>query len=161
VLSLKFVPIFMGSAFKNRGVQLLLDGVHGAPRAAAKKPLLPLCGCSYLCAIPSYDAFCGWCCSVLRNKRVHRLLNLLIAIWLSGILYAFFWASHIADCTAPCLTCCADYLPSPLDVNNFALDLGKAEEKTLLPCSRCAFGAVCCCPGWCLVAMPGLWQPVS
>ncbi|KAI3429283.1 hypothetical protein D9Q98_005379 [Chlorella vulgaris] len=57
VLSLKFVPIFMGSAFKNRGVQLLLDGVH-------------------------------------------------------------------------------DYLPSPLDVNNFALDLGKAEEKTLLPCSR-------------------------
>jgi len=30
----------------------------------------------------------------------------------------------------------ADYLPSPLDVNNFALDLDKSEEKVLLPCSR-------------------------
>ncbi|PRW60865.1 elongation factor G- mitochondrial isoform A [Chlorella sorokiniana] len=57
VLALKFVPVFMGSAFKNRGVQLLLDGV-------------------------------------------------------------------------------TDYLPSPLDVNNFALDLDKEEEKVLLPCSR-------------------------
>lgn len=32
----------------------------------------------------------------------------------------------------------ADYLPSPLDVNNFALDLDKDEEKVLLPCSRWA-----------------------
>lgn len=29
----------------------------------------------------------------------------------------------------------ADYLPSPLDVNNFALDLDKGEERVLLPCS--------------------------
>ncbi|EFN59906.1 hypothetical protein CHLNCDRAFT_56440 [Chlorella variabilis] len=57
VLGLKFVPVFMGSAFKNRGVQLLLDGV-------------------------------------------------------------------------------SDYLPSPLDVNNFALDLDKGEERVLLPCSK-------------------------
>lgn len=57
VLGLKFVPVFMGSAFKNRGVQLLLDGVQ-------------------------------------------------------------------------------DYLPSPLDVNNWALDLDKQEERVLLPCSR-------------------------
>lgn len=27
-LSLQFVPLFMGSAYKNRGVQLLLDGVR-------------------------------------------------------------------------------------------------------------------------------------
>jgi hypothetical protein len=59
VLALKFVPVFMGSAFKNRGVQLLLDGV-------------------------------------------------------------------------------TDYLPSPLDVDNFALDLERGEEKVLLPCSRWA-----------------------
>lgn len=30
----------------------------------------------------------------------------------------------------------ADYLPSPLDVNNFALDLDKGEERVLLPCSK-------------------------
>ena len=29
-----------------------------------------------------------------------------------------------------------DYLPSPLDVNNFAFDLDKSEDKVLLPCSR-------------------------
>lgn len=30
-----------------------------------------------------------------------------------------------------------DYLPSPLDVDNFALDLKKDEDRVLLPCSRC------------------------
>ena len=55
-LALKFVPVFMGSAFKNKGVQLLLDGV-------------------------------------------------------------------------------TDYLPTPLDITNTALDLDKDEERITLPCS--------------------------
>jgi hypothetical protein len=59
-LSLKFVPLFMGTAFKNKGVQLLLDGV-------------------------------------------------------------------------------SDYLPCPLDVTNYALDLERDEAKLALPCSRCAW----------------------
>ena len=56
-LNLKFCPVFMGSAFKNRGVQLLLDGV-------------------------------------------------------------------------------TDYLPSPTDVKNMALDLENDEAPLYLPCSR-------------------------
>lgn len=57
VLNLAFVPVFMGTAFKNKGVQLLLDGV-------------------------------------------------------------------------------TDYLPCPVDVKNYALDIEKSEEKVQLPCSR-------------------------
>ncbi|KAL4537141.1 hypothetical protein Ndes2526B_g04948 [Nannochloris sp. 'desiccata'] len=56
-VDLKFVPVFMGSAFKNKGVQLLLNGV-------------------------------------------------------------------------------ADYLPTPLDVTNTALQLDNNEERITLPCSR-------------------------
>lgn len=48
---------------------------------------------------------------------------------------------------APTCPLSADFLPSPLDVNNFALDLDKSEEKVLLPCSRCAAwpGFAGCC----------------
>ena len=30
-----------------------------------------------------------------------------------------------------------DYLPCPIDVTNYALDLEKEEERLALPCSRC------------------------
>ena len=37
-VSLAFVPIFMGSAYKNKGVQLLLDGVARLPALPGRGP---------------------------------------------------------------------------------------------------------------------------
>ena len=54
-LSLQFVPLFMGSAYKNRGVQLLLDGVReflpcplevsnsALVRPGSRHPCMPQC----------------------------------------------------------------------------------------------------------------------
>ena len=52
-LGLSFVPMFMGSAYKNRGVQLLLDGVREflpcpidvSNTALVRMRLAPVCPC--------------------------------------------------------------------------------------------------------------------
>ncbi len=47
-VSLAFVPIFMGSAYKNKGVQLLLDGVTDylpSPGQVQNTALVQLCAC--------------------------------------------------------------------------------------------------------------------